>query len=126
MTQQDRLLTPVELEVMILIWARKGGTVRDVLADLPKERDLAYTSISTVLRILERKGFLQSNKEGRTHRYIPLVEQDEYETTNVKSLVKRLFRGDPLALVRSLVRAESLSEEDLRQMQELVESQLED
>ena len=124
--EDDRLLTPAELELMSILWEQGSGTVREVMSTLPENRTLAYTSVSTILRILEKKGFVSSTKEGRTHRYEPVVPRSDYEKTNLRTLVQRLFGGDPLSLVRCLVKADSLSEDDLLQMQKLVEEQLED
>ena len=67
----DRLLTEVELELMSILWRLGSGSVRDVMAELPEERrGLAYTSVSTVLRILEQKGFVSSTPAGKTHRSV--------------------------------------------------------
>ncbi|NRB00861.1 MAG: BlaI/MecI/CopY family transcriptional regulator, partial [Rhodobacteraceae bacterium] len=66
------LLTEVELEFMNELWALEEGTVREVLASLPEERNLAYTSGATILRILEEKGFTESRREGKSLIYTPL------------------------------------------------------
>ena len=70
------LLTEVELEFMNELWALEEGTVRKVLARLPKERNLAYTSGATILRILEEKGFVESQREGKSLIYTPLLAKD--------------------------------------------------
>ena len=75
-----RLLTESELELMTILWRLRGGTVADVLAALPSDRPLAYTSVSTILRILEQKGVLTTEKVGRGHRYLPAVAKGDYET----------------------------------------------
>jgi len=121
---QARLLTPAELELMTILWEHGQGTVRQVMAGLTPDRDLAYTSVSTILRILEQKGFVTSHKDGRTHIYAPCIERDRYQKRNVHQLVGSLFGGDPGALMRRLVTEEALSEEDLLELQQMVDERL--
>ncbi len=120
----DALLTGAELELMNILWRIRGGTVREVMAKLPEGRDLAYTSVSTILRILESKGFVCTEKIGRSHRYLPAVERANYQSRNLRQVVSGLFGGDALSLVRRLISSETVSEEDLREMQQLVEERL--
>ena len=114
-------LTEVELELMNILWRLDGGTVNDVLAALPPERPLAYTSVSTILRILEQKGVLGSEKVGRGHRYLPLVPKQDYEAFALEQVMGKVFDGQPVALVRRLVDGGQLSREDLAALQELLE-----
>jgi predicted transcriptional regulator len=99
----ERLLTDVELELMTIIWEIGEGSVSDVIERLPKNRDLAYTSVSTILRILEQKSVLKARKEGRGHTYIPILKKSDYESKAVKHVVERVFGGTPVALVRQLL-----------------------
>ncbi len=101
--KKSELLTEVELEFMNELWALGEGTVRDVLAQLPEERDLAYTSAATILRILEQKEFVTSRKEGKSHVYIPALEKDAYQTRSLKNLSMKLFDDTPASLVARLV-----------------------
>lgn len=117
----DRLLTEVELELMTILWRGEGGTVADVLAALPDGRQLAYTSVSTMLRILEQKGILKSEKVGRGHRYIPLVARGSYEVFAVEQVVGKVFGGEPLALVRRLLDARGLNRRDIAALKSLLE-----
>jgi predicted transcriptional regulator len=114
-------LTEVELELMNILWRLDGGTVNDVLAALPPERPLAYTSVSTILRILEQKGVLGSEKVGRGHRYLPLVPKQDYEAFALEQVMGKVFDGQPVALVRRLVDGGQLSRADLAALQELLE-----
>jgi predicted transcriptional regulator len=114
-------LTEVELELMNILWRLDGGTVNDVLGALPAERPLAYTSVSTILRILEQKGVLASEKVGRGHRYLPLVPKQDYEAFALEQVMGKVFDGQPVALVRRLVDGGQLSREDLAALQELLE-----
>jgi predicted transcriptional regulator len=116
----DKLLTEVELELMTILWQLGGGTVSEVMERLPPGRPLAYTSVSTILRILEQKEVLEAEKVGRGHRYVPLVGRDEYQTFALRDVVGRVFDGQPLELVRRLVDAEGLKPEDLAELSALV------
>ena len=114
-------LTEVELELMNILWRLEGGTVNEVLAELPSGRPLAYTSVSTILRILEQKGVLGSEKVGRGHRYQPLVPKQDYEAFALEQMMGKVFDGQPVALVRRLVDGGQLSREDLAALQALLE-----
>ena len=117
----DKLLTEVELELMNILWRLGGGTVSEVLAHLPPERPLAYTSVSTILRILEQKEVLRSEKLGRGHRYEPLVAKEVYEVYALEHVVGRVFGGEPLALVRRLMDTAGLSKRDLAELKSLLD-----
>ena len=84
--QDKSLLTEVELEFMTVIWETGGGTVRDILAELNKVQERAYTSVATVLKIMEQKGFLTSERADRSLVYRPAVPKAEYQKTSLKNL----------------------------------------
>ena len=114
-------LTATELELMMILWKIETGSVRDIMDQLPEERDLAYTSVSTIIRILEKKDIVSSVKKGRGHTYHPLVEQSEYEKSSVNSLVNNVFKGAPLSIVKCLIEEEKFSESDLEALQQMLE-----
>src|SRR5690348_8797807 len=109
----EKTLTEVELELMTILWELGGGTVNDVLAALPPTRPLAYTSVATILRILEQKWVLGAEKVGRGHRYVPLIPKDQYEAFALEQMVGKVFGGEPVALVRRLVDGAGLSRREL-------------
>ena len=117
-------MTEVELEFMTELWAIGQGSVRDVLGRLPAERNLAYTSGATILRILEEKGFVTSRKEGKSHVYIPTLAKDAYQTRSLKDLSMKLFDDTPASLVARLVNDDELTEEALGQIRALVDRRL--
>jgi predicted transcriptional regulator len=117
----EKTLTEVELELMTILWDLEGGTVNDVLAALPASRPLAYTSVATILRILEQKGVLGTEKVGRGHRFVPLVPKDRYEAFALEQMVGKVFGGEPVALVRRLVDGAALSRRDLSALKALLE-----
>lgn len=120
---ETRRLTQVELELMTVLWRLGSGTVGDVMEELPAGRRLAYTSVSTILRILEKKGVLESHKKGRGHVYVPRIDKVEYEAWTVRDLVARLFDGAPAALVRTLLESETLTTGDRRAIRRLLDEE---
>jgi predicted transcriptional regulator len=122
--KESRILTETELELMNILWKLSEGSVNDVLAELSKDRDLAYTSVSTILRILEQKGIIMSRKEGRGHVYIPKVKKEEYERTSVQHLVSNVFEGEASTLVRRLIETKDLSQKDLLELKQMLDQRL--
>lgn len=118
----EKTLTEVELELMTILWRIGGGTVNQVQEALPPSRPLAYTSVATILRILEQKGVLAAEKIGRGHRYLPLVARDAYQAFALEQVVGKVFGGEPVALVRRLVDAAPLSRRELAALKELLEA----
>lgn len=118
---QSKLLTETELELMTILWKLGEGSVADVITQLPPQRELAYTSVSTILRILEQKGALDTRKEGRGHIYIPKIQKSDYESKTLRHVVERVFDGTPVALVRQLLDSGDLNESDLIELQTLID-----
>lgn len=117
----EKLLTDAELELMTIIWRIGEGTVAEVIAGLPEGKDLAYTSVSTILRILEQKKVLKTRKEGRGHVYIPIMDKLTYEARAVKDMVGRVFDGTPAALVRQLVSTVPLNQKELDELRRIID-----
>lgn len=117
---EGKLLTETELELMGILWRLGEGSVADVMAGLSKERNLAYTSVSTILRILEQKGILKTRKEGRGHIYIPALKKSDYESKTVRHVVDRVFEGTPVALVKQLLDTVKMDPSELEQLKELI------
>ncbi|CUH47505.1 MAG: BlaI/MecI/CopY family transcriptional regulator [Hyphomicrobiales bacterium] len=118
------LLTEVELEFMNELWALGQGSVRDVLDRLAPDRNLAYTSGATILRILDEKGFVESKKNGKSLIYRPLLEKDRYQSRSLQNLSRTLFDDTPATLVARLVDDAGLTEDDLEEIRALVERRL--
>lgn len=100
-----------ELNVMGVLWAAGSATVAEVRDQLPV--DLAYTTVLTILRNLEEKGFVSHESEGRAHRYFPRLARKDARTTLVGRLVDKLFHGSTEQLLVHLVRDRKLSAADL-------------
>lgn len=116
----DRLLTEVELELMTILWKLGEGSVNAVMEQLPKDRQLAYTSVSTILRILEQKEILHTRKEGRGHVYIPSIAKEAYEAKTLRHVVERVFDNAPIALVKQLLKVGELSAQDISELKSLL------
>jgi len=111
-----------ELDVMAVLWELGSGTVTEVRDRLPA--DLAYTTVLTILRNLEAKGFLRHEEEGKAHRWFPLVQRQAAERSALARLVDRLFQGSPELLLTRLVDDHDLTPEQLRRMRERLRERL--
>lgn len=103
-----------ELDVMTVLWQRTSGTVSEVQDALGAK--LAYTTVLTILRNLETKGFLRREEEGRAHRYFPKVKQRAAQRRALRRLIDTLFLGSPEALLTQLVDDHDLTAEELRRI----------
>ena len=101
-----------ELDVMAVLWEIGSGTVGEVRERLPAK--LAYTTVLTILRNLEGKGYLSRIAEGRAHRYASRVAQRTAQRSALTHLLSRLFHGSPELLLARLVETEALTADDLR------------
>jgi predicted transcriptional regulator len=122
--KKKELLTEVELELMNILWQLGEGTVRDVLAHLANDRHLAYTSVSTIIRILEQNNFVSIRKQVKIHIYTPVVPKEVYEARSLNHIVKNLFNNAPTSLVARLVDDQNLSQQELKEMKKTLEEKL--
>ena len=113
-----------ELDVMGVLWELGSGTVSEVRERLPA--DLAYTTVLTILRNLEAKGFVRHEEEGKAHRYFPLVARQTAERSAVTRLVDRLFNGSPELLLTRLVDDHEISAEQLQRLAKRLRQRLDD
>jgi BlaI family penicillinase repressor len=114
--------TDRELDVMGVLWDLGGASVaevRDRLAD-----DLAYTTVLTVLRTLEEKGYVGHTEAGKAYRYHPLVERRDAGTSVLRRITRKLFKDSPELLLTQLVSDRGLSDDELRRMRKLLEDRL--
>ncbi len=121
----EKLLTEVELELMNVIWELGTCTVKDVQTALPEDRDLAYTSVATIMKILEQKGALQSEKKERAHVYSPSLSRTDYELMSLRHLTTNVFRGNPNSMVMRLLDDSDLTETELETIRQILEKRLE-
>lgn len=114
-------LTEVELELMEVLWRKGEASVGEIVEGLPEER-LAYSSVLTVMRILEQKGYVTHEKEGRAFIYRPLVDQQQARKNVVGYLLKKFFNNSPELLVVNLLENEDLSEGEVERLKRLIDA----
>lgn len=114
-------LTNVEHQFMEILWELGEGSVHDIIARLPANRDLAYTSVSTILRILQQKNILSARKIGRQHIYKPRLSKQAFAKHSVEKLVKHVFAGDSVQLVAHLIDKDRLSTDEISALQKLLD-----
>lgn len=122
MKPKARTLTEQELEIMKVVWERKASTVREVYEALRERKAVAYTTVMTMMNILEGKGHLVKRPEGRAYLYEPVQAQTQVITGMVHEFVDRVFDGAARPLVLNLIRDRALSKEDLEEISRLIES----
>ena len=108
-------LTKAEEEIMQVLWKLESAFVKDILTRLPKPKP-AYNTVSTVVRILEQKGFVGHEPVGKSHKYHPLITKEAYTTAFMKGFVKRYFRGSYQQMVSFFTREDQLSVNELEQL----------
>ena len=114
--------TDRELDVMDVLWELGGGTVADVRERLTDE--LAYTTVLTVLRTLEEKGYVGHTEHGKAYRYHPLVERREAGSSVLRRMLRKVFRNSPELLLTHLVSDRGLTAEELRRMRRLLDDRM--
>jgi len=120
MEKIKRKLTDAELEIMHVVWELDGGTVRQVHEILNQQRPLAYTTVMTMMNILEEKGHLTRQKEGRAYLYQPVRPKSQVISGMVDEFVGRVFEGAAAPLVVSLVKDKKLSKKDLDEIARMI------
>jgi len=113
MRRPSPTLTPQELEIMKVVWSRGHATVRDVYEALLEQRKIAYTTVMTMMNVLEKKGHLRKKTEGRSFLYRPTRPQRQVVGSMVREFVQRVFGGSAAPLLAHLVDEERLTPEDL-------------
>ena len=114
-------LTEAELRLMNVLWERGSATVHQVLDALPEKPALAYNSVLTTIRILERKGYVKHAKDGRAHVYIPQVGQRDATRFEIRHLVNRFFKNSHELLVLNILEDDSIGADDLKRLRKLLE-----
>jgi predicted transcriptional regulator len=113
---KDQTLTPLELEIMQVLWEQGACTVAEVQPKL--KGDLAYTTVQTMLTVLLKKGKVTREPDGRAYRYRPAVSRTFATGGALKDMVKRMFGGSPEALLMALVDTRQISAEQLTRIAE--------
>ena len=114
-------LTDAEARVMAVLWQLRTATVGDVVAALAAERAVSYSTVQTILRILEDKAYVEHDKVARAFIYRPVVDERQARRRALRHLATRLFNGSPSLLVMNVLNDEELAPDELRRLKKLIE-----
>lgn len=118
-------LTKAEEQVMQILWDIKKGFVKDIIEKMPEPKP-AYNTVSTIVRILEKKGFVGFNAYGKTHEYYPLVEKEKYSNFFLKNFMAGYFGGSFERLVSFFAKQNDMDMAEFEQLMKYVEKDLKD
>ena len=121
--KQSPTLTEAELRIMDVLWLKGAATVQQVLDWLPEKPALAYNSVLTTVRILEKKGYLHHVKDGRAHIFEPLIGRQEASRSEIRHLVGRFFRDSHEALVLNILEGGEIEAAELKRLREMLEKE---
>lgn len=113
-------LTEAELRIMNVLWQKGSGSVQQILVGLPKKPALAYNSVLTTVRILEKKGYVKHVKDGRAHIYLPLVGRKEATRFEIRHLLNRFFENSHELLVMNILEDASIDEQELQRLRRML------
>lgn len=114
-------LTEAELRIMNVLWDKGSATVHEVLQSMPNQPALAYNSVLTIIRILEKKGYVKHVKDKRAHVYRPCVDRKDASRFEVRHLVSRFFGNSDELLVLNILEEKSIDPEELARLRQLLE-----
>jgi len=117
--KQSAILTEAELRIMDVLWRKGSGTVQQVVDWLPSA--LAYNSVLTTIRTLEKKGHVKHLKDGRAHIYEPIIGRDQATRSEIRHLVGRFFSNSHEALVLNILQDEAIDAAELKRLRDMLE-----
>lgn len=120
--RQSVTLTEAELRIMNVLWLRGSGTVQQVLDDLPPKLALAYNSVLTTIRVLEKKKYVAHKKDGRAHVYAPLIEQRDATRSEISNLVSRFFKDSHEQLVLNILEERGVGASELERLRKMLQA----
>ena len=118
---KSAILTEAELRIMNVLWDRGPATVHEVLQALTEKPPLAYNSVLTIIRILEKKGYVKHEKDKRAFIYMPLVARKDATRSEVLRLVSRFFGNSHELLVLNILEEQSIDADELTRVRQLLE-----
>ena len=119
--KQSPMLTDAEAEVMAVLWRLRRASVGDVVTVMNETRAVTYSTVQTILRILETKGYVTHDKVARAFVYAPVVDERQARRRALRHLVRRLFDGSPSLLVLNVLEDEELDATEREQLRKLIE-----
>lgn len=114
-------LSPSETEILRLVWQLDKATVQEVCDKLPARRKIAYATVQTLLRRLEKKGYLKHDVRGKAHVFFAAVKKEHVVKRSVGDFLDRLFDGDPIPLMQYLAKHGKINTEDVEKLKKLVD-----
>lgn len=117
-------LTKAEEQVMQILWKLEKAFVKDIMEEIPNPKP-AYNTVSTITRILEKKGFVSHNAYGKTHEYFPVVSRKEYTRSYMKNFMRNYFSGSFQEMVSFFAKEDNMSINDFDELMEDVKRDLE-
>ena len=114
-------LSPSETEILRLVWQLDKATVQEVCDKLPNKRKIAYATVQTLLRRLEKKGYIKHRIRGKAHVFFPAVKQEAVIKRSVKDFLERLFGGNPVPLMQYLAQHGKINSKDIEKLKELID-----
>ncbi len=115
-------LTRTEEKVMQVLWKLQKAFVKEIIDAMDDEPKPAYTTVSTIVRILEQKGFVGYNAYGKTHEYYPKITKQAYRTKSFTALLQDYFEGNPAQMLSYMVKEEKFSAADIDSLKKMVQS----
>src|SRR5262245_51461981 len=119
--KQSPALTDAEAEVMAVLWRLQRGSVGDVVTAMNETRAITYSTVQTILRILETKGYVTHDKVARAFVYEPVVDERQARRRALRHLVRRLFEGSPSLLVLNVLEDEELDPVERERLRKLIQ-----
>ena len=114
-------LSPSETEILRLVWQLGKATVQDVCDKLPAKRKIAYATVQTLLRRLEKKGYLKHRIRGKAHVFFAAVKSENVIKRSVTDFLDRLFGGDPIPLMQFLAEHGEIDADDIKELKRLAD-----
>ena len=118
---QSATLTEAELRIMQVLWDKGSATVQQVLEALPRKKPLAYNSVLTIVRILEKKGYVRHVKDGRAHIYTAQLNQKDATRSEIRHLVSRFFQDSRELLVLNILEDEGLDAQEIERLRQMLD-----
>lgn len=114
-------LTNKEEQIMQILWQIEEGFVNDIMEQMPEPKP-HYNTLSTIVRLLEEKGFVSHKSYGKSHQYFPVISLEDYRGVYVTDSIKKYFGNSVSNLVNYFVKEEKLSEEEIRELMHIIEN----
>ncbi len=114
-------LSPAETEILRLVWQLNKATVQQVCDKLPGKRRITYATVQTMLRRLEKKGYIKHHIQGKAHVFFAVVKSEEVIKRSVGDFLDRLFGGDPVPLMQYLAEHGKIDADDITRLKKLID-----